>query len=98
MQLAKEIEYSAGSIVSKIIYKSEYNILTLFSLDKGQTIAEHITPFDAMVQVLEGMVELTIGGVKTIVSAGESIIMPANIPHALLAVTSYKMLLVMMKG
>jgi quercetin dioxygenase-like cupin family protein len=98
MQLSKEIEYSAGSIVSKIIYKNEHTILTLFSLDAGQTIAEHLTPFDAMVQVLEGMVELTIGGVKTIVSAGESIIMPANIPHALLAVTSYKMLLVMMKG
>ncbi|HBC72074.1 MAG TPA: cupin domain-containing protein [Coxiellaceae bacterium] len=91
------IEYSKNSIVSKIIYKSAHTILTLFALDQGQSIAEHITPFDAMVQIIDGEAELTIGGEKKLVKAGEAIIMPANIPHALFAKTSYKMLLTMMK-
>jgi len=91
------IEYSKNSIVSKIIYKSPHTILTLFALDQGQSIAEHITPFDALVQIIDGEAELTIGGEKKLLNAGESIIMPANIPHALFAKTSYKMLLTMMK-
>ena len=91
------IEYSKNSIVSKIIYKSPHTILTLFALDQGQSIAEHITPFDALVQIIDGEAELTIGGEKKLVKAGEAIIMPANIPHALFAKTSYKMLLTMMK-
>ncbi len=97
LQLSATIEYANDSVVSKIIYKNDHNILTLFSLDKGQSIAEHVTPFDAMVQILEGVAELTIGGEKKIVKAGESIIMPMNIPHSLYAPEKYKMLLVMMK-
>ncbi|HNT30391.1 MAG TPA: cupin domain-containing protein [bacterium] len=97
LKLSAAIEYSRDSIVSKIIYKNDHNILTLFSLDKGQSIAEHVTPFDALVQILEGTAELTIGGEKKTVTAGESIIMPMNIPHALYATEAYKMLLVMMK-
>ena len=96
-QPASTIEYSKDSIVSKIIYKNDHIILTLFALDKGQSIAEHVTPFDAMVQILEGTAELTIGNEKRTVKAGESIIMPMNVPHSLLAIESYKMLLVMMK-
>lgn len=91
------IQYSKDSIVSKIIYKSEHTILTLFALDQGQSIAEHITPFDAMVQIINGDAELTIGGEKKLIKAGEAIIMPANIPHSLFAKTPYKMLLTMMK-
>ena len=91
------IEYSKNSIVSKIIYKSPHTILTLFALDQGQSIAEHITPFDALVQIIDGEAELTIGGEKKLLKAGEAIIMPANIPHALFAKSSYKMLLTMMK-
>lgn len=96
-QPSSSIEYSKDSIVSKILYKNDHIILTLFSLDKGQSIAEHVTPFDAMVQILEGTAELTIGGEKKTVKTGESIIMPMNIPHSLFAIESYKMLLVMMK-
>ena len=92
-----EVQYAAGSVVSKIIYKGPNIILTLFALAKGQSIAEHLTPFDALVQVLEGTVELTIGGEKKALTTGQSIIMPANVPHALFAVTDYKMLLTMMK-
>jgi quercetin dioxygenase-like cupin family protein len=97
LDLNKEINYSPDSVVSKMIYKAPHAILTLFALEKGQSIAEHTTPFDAMVQILEGEAEIVIGGVKKLVKAGESIIMPVNIPHALFAVTAYKMLLVMMK-
>ena len=71
--------------------------MTIFALDKGQSIAEHITPFDAFVQVIDGEAELIIGGEKKLLKTGESIIMPANIPHALFARNEYKMLLTMMK-
>jgi quercetin dioxygenase-like cupin family protein len=97
LDLAKEVRYSKDCVTSKIIYKGPNVILTLFALAKGQSIAEHITPFDALVQVLEGTAELVIGGRKRTVKAGQSIIMPAKVPHALYAVDNYKMLLTMMK-
>jgi len=91
------IDYAKDSVVSKTFYKSERVILTIFALDKGQNIAEHITPFDAFVQVIDGEAELIIGSEKKLLKTGESIIMPANIPHALFARNEYKMLLTMMK-
>lgn len=91
------IEYSKDSIISKVIYKNKHIILTLFSLDKGQSISEHITPFDALVQIIDGAAHITIGGETKILTANESIIMPANVPHALFAKKAYKMLLIMMK-
>lgn len=97
LDLNKEITYSLGSIVSKIIYKTDHTILTLFALDKDQSIAEHVTPFEAMVQVIDGEAELVIGGEVKTVKAGESIIMPATVPHALFARRAFKMLLTMMK-
>lgn len=97
MDLNKQISYSPGSIVSKIIYKTDHTILTLFALDKDQSIAEHVTPFEAMVQVIDGEAELVIGGEMKVVKAGESIIMPATVPHALFARKGFKMLLTMMK-
>ena len=98
LNLAKEIEYSADSVVSKAIYTAENNILTLFALAKEQSIAEHLTPFDAMVTVIDGEARIVIGGKDNILVAGESIIMPTNIPHALYADKEFKMLLTMMKG
>lgn len=97
LKLIESINYSEDSVVSKIIYKSEHTILTLFALDQGQSIAEHTTPFDALVQILDGEAEITIGGKKSLFKSGEGIIMPANTPHALYAKTPYKMLLTMMK-
>jgi len=97
MNLADEIEYAPGSVVSKIIYKTDHTILTMFSMDEGQSIAEHLTPFEAMVQILDGEAEIIIGGKTTVVKTGETIIMPANVPHALYARQRYKKLLVMMK-
>ncbi|MFA5928256.1 MAG: cupin domain-containing protein [Candidatus Margulisiibacteriota bacterium] len=97
MDLAREIDYAEGSIISKIIYKTDHTILTLFSLAEGQSIAEHVTPFEAMVQMLDGEAEIVIGGEQRTFKTGDSIIMPANLPHALYARKAFKMLLVMMK-
>ncbi len=98
MNLAHEIEYANGSIVSKILQKGENGNLTLFSFDKDQGLSEHSAPFDASVLVLEGEGEVAIGGTPHLLHAGEFIVMPANIPHAVKAVQPFKMLLVMIKN
>lgn len=92
------IEYSTGSVVSKTLLENKAGTITLFAFDKGQKLSEHTAPFDAAVQVLDGEVELTIGGKKTAVKAGEWMLMPANVPHAVSAVTPFKMLLTMLKS
>ena len=97
LNLEKEIDYSADSVVSKMIYKSEKSILTLFALAAGQPIAEHTTPFNALVQVLEGKAEIKIGSETKNVNKGEGLIMPASVPHSLAAKSGFKMLLTMMK-
>jgi quercetin dioxygenase-like cupin family protein len=71
--------------------------VSLFAFDKGQRLSEHSAPFDAMVQVLEGRAEILINKVPYEVNAGQAIIMPANIPHAVIAVERFKMLLTMIK-
>jgi quercetin dioxygenase-like cupin family protein len=97
LNLNTEIAYSPGAIVSKILYKTDHTILTLFALDQDQSIAEHVTPFEAMVSVIDGEAELVIGSETKTVKTGESIIMPAHVPHALFARKGFKMLLTMMK-
>ncbi len=92
------IDYADGGVVSKQVLKNEAGNITLFSFDKGEGLSEHSTPHDALVEVLEGTVEITIGGVKSTLSEGQSVILPATVPHALLAVEKYKMLLTMIKG
>ncbi|MDL2215095.1 cupin domain-containing protein, partial [Dysgonomonas sp. OttesenSCG-928-M03] len=85
-------------VVSKQILKNDAGNITLFSFDKGQGLSEHTAPFDAMVQVIDGEVEITIGGSLILLKQGESVIMPANIPHALFAIHKFKMILTMIKG
>lgn len=92
------VDYSDGGIVSKQVLKNEAGNVTLFSFDKGQGLSEHTAPFDAMVQVLDGDVVITIGGNPVELKKGEAIIMPANITHALFAKERFKMLLTMIKG
>jgi quercetin dioxygenase-like cupin family protein len=91
------VEYQAGSVVSRTLIKKEKGTVTLFAFDKGQGLSEHTAPFDAMVSVLEGKVEVSISGNPSIVSGGEMIIMPANEPHALKAVENFKMMLIMIR-
>ncbi|BBO73218.1 cupin [Desulfosarcina widdelii] len=96
--LENHIEYAAGSVVSKTLIKKEIGNITLFAFDQGQGLSEHTAPFDAVVHILDGKAEITIGGQPQNVSAGEMLIMPANISHALHAVEPFKMLLVMIRG
>lgn len=91
------VEYSPGSVVSKTLINKQAGTVTLFSFDSGQGLSEHTAPFDALVQVLEGSVTVTIGGVGHELAAGEMIIMPAGVPHALRATARMKMMLVMVK-
>ena len=92
------IDYSDGGVVSKQVLKNESGNITLFSFDKEEGLTEHTSPYAALVEVLEGKVEITLGGEKYLVSEGESIILPATVPHALFAAERFKMLLTMIKG
>ncbi|MCX8125263.1 MAG: cupin domain-containing protein [Spirochaetes bacterium] len=91
------IDYQNNAIVSKTIIQSKGGNITLFAFDKGQSLSEHTAPYDAFVMILDGAMSITIGGKENTVNAGQALIMPANVPHALVAHKSSKMLLVMIK-
>ena len=91
------VEYSSNSIVSKTIIKKETGNITLFAFDEGQSLSEHTAQFDAFVNVIDGEGEIIINKQVHKLLAGDSIIMPANIPHAVNADKKFKMLLVMIK-
>ena len=96
LNLASLVEYSEGGVISKQLIKSPAGNVTLFSFDKGEGLSEHRAPFDAIVQVLEGVVDIVLDGKTFTLKTGESIVFPANAPHALTAVEKFKMLLTMM--
>ena len=96
--LVNLIDYQTDSVVSRTIIDKEAGTVTLFAFDEGQGLSEHTAPYDAMVQVLEGEVNVTIAGKTVLVKQGEFTIMPANKPHALSAVARFKMLLTMIKS
>ncbi len=98
LSFTKDIEYATEGIVSKRILEKTTGNVSLFAFDKAQRLSEHSAPFDAMIQVLEGKAEVTINKEPFNLVAGESIIMPANIPHAVFATEQFKMLLTMIKG
>jgi quercetin dioxygenase-like cupin family protein len=92
------VNYSDNGIVSKTVLKKETGNISLFAFDKGEALSEHTAPFDALIQVVDGKGEIIIGGKSFILDAGQSIIMPANIPHAVRAVEKFKMVLTMIKS
>ncbi|MDD5326801.1 MAG: cupin domain-containing protein [Phycisphaerae bacterium] len=92
------IEYSNDSIVSKTILDTPAGTITLFAFDKGQKLSEHTTPYNAVVQVIDGTAIITIAGQEKKVSTGELIIMPGNVPHAVDAEGKFKMLLTMIRA
>ncbi len=96
--LADMVEYADNSIVSKTILDKPAGTITLFAFDRGQKLSEHTAPFDAVVQIIDGAAQLTIGGEDVNVSAGEIIIMPGNVPHAVAAEEKFKMLLTMIRA
>ncbi len=92
------VAYAEGAVVSRTVVESGGGTVTLFAFAEGQGLSEHTAPFDALVNVLDGEVKIAIAGKPHLLKSGESIIMPANIPHALSAVTAFKMMLVMIKA
>ena len=97
-KLAGLIEYADDAVVSKTILDKPVGTITLFAFDKGQKLSEHTAPYDAVVQVLDGQAQLTIGGKEVKVSTGEIVIMPADVPHAVTAKDRFKMLLTMIRA
>jgi quercetin dioxygenase-like cupin family protein len=95
---SNSVEYSDGGIVSKSVLKKETGNISLFSFDKGEALSEHTAPFDALIQVVDGRGEVIIGGESFVLEAGQSVIMPANITHAVNAVDKFKMVLTMIKS
>ncbi len=91
------IEYQKDSVVSKTLIKKEKGTITIFAFDQAQGLSEHTAPFDALVQVVDGKADILLNGKSNIVSEGEMIIMPANVPHALKAIEKFKMMLVMIR-
>jgi quercetin dioxygenase-like cupin family protein len=96
--LEQSIAYSEGSVVSKQLISRDTGSATLFAFAWGEGLSEHTAPFDAMVYILDGKAKIGIAKEEHHLEAGEYIIMPAHVPHALHAETAFKMLLVMIKG
>jgi quercetin dioxygenase-like cupin family protein len=99
LNLKDQIAYADGAVISKILLKKETGNITLFPFDTGQGLSEHTSPFDAVVQVVEGEGAFIIDGDLKTVKEGEMIIMPANIPHDVQAAEQpFKMLLTMIRS
>ena len=92
--LADQIEYQAGQVVSKTLVQNDKVSMTLFSFDKGEEISTHAAAGDAMVTVLDGTGRFTVGGEVFTLNAGETLIMPKDIPHAVYGEERFKMQLV----
>jgi quercetin dioxygenase-like cupin family protein len=90
--------YQPGAIVNRILLKRSGGAITAFAFDEGQGLSEHTAPFDAVAHVLEGTARITIAGAPLQVSAGELVLLPANQPHAVTAVTRFKMLLTIVRS
>ncbi len=97
LHMADLASYQDGSVVSRQITKEEAGNITLFAFDEGQELSEHTAPHDALVHVLDGEVQVRISGKPFGLGPGDAIIMPANEPHGLKALTKFKMLLTMIR-
>jgi len=97
LRMADLVAYQDGSVVSRQITKAEVCNVTLFAFDKDQELSEHTAPFDALVHVLDGEAEIRISGKPFTLATGDAIIMPADEPHAVRALTRFKMLLTMIR-
>ena len=98
MALADLVDYQEGSVVSRTVIDKKAGTVTLFAFDKDEGLSEHTAPYDALVYVFDGEADITISGKPVRVKQGEVTIMPANKPHALKAVTRFKMLLIMVRS
>jgi quercetin dioxygenase-like cupin family protein len=98
VRLATLLDYAPGAVVSRVLAKTSGGSVTLFSFEAGQELSEHTAPFDALVEVLDGEVELVIGGAPVLARVGETVLMPADVPHSVKARTRFKMLLTMVRA
>ena len=94
----ESIDYADNAVVSKHVIKKDTGNVSLFAFDKGESLSEHTAPFDAVVNIVDGKAEIIIDGISHVLEAGETIVMPADIPHALNAVERFKMVLTMIKS
>jgi len=90
--------YQDGSVVSRTVSAKKSGTITLFAFDENQSLSEHTAPFDALTLILDGQAEITISGKPMQLKAGEMLIMPANQPHTVKAISKFKMLLVMLRS
>ena len=97
-KLVDLLVYQKASVASRTLVDRDTGTVTLFAFDQGQGLSEHTAPYDALVYVLDGEADVTISGKTQRLSAGEIIIMPANQPHALKAVSRFKMALIMIRS
>ncbi len=98
LKVAGLIDYQEGAVVSREIIRKDTGTVTIFAFDRGQGLSEHTAPFDALVQVIDGVAEITISGERHVLGTGDMIIMPADEPHALMAREPFKMVLTMIKS
>jgi quercetin dioxygenase-like cupin family protein len=98
MKMTSLTNYEEGSIVSRTIIDRKAGTITLFAFDEEQGLSEHVSPYDAIVCVIEGEAEVVISGKVFHVREGEMIIIPAKKPHALKATTKFKMMLTMVRA
>ena len=96
--LADMVSYQEESVVSRTLVKKETGTITLFAFDQGQGLSEHTAPFDALVCVLDGEVEIMISGKPYVLKKGEMIILPVNESHSLKAIKKFKMMLTMIRS
>ncbi|MBK8012892.1 MAG: cupin domain-containing protein [Deltaproteobacteria bacterium] len=98
LQADSLLAYQSGAIVSRTLIKTPTSTITIFAFDAGQALSEHTAPFDALVHLLDGEAEVSIDGRPVLLRAGQLVLMPANIPHAVTAKTPMKMLLTMLRS
>jgi quercetin dioxygenase-like cupin family protein len=92
------VNYQEGSVVSRVILKRDKGNVTVFAFDEGQGLSEHTSPFDALVQAIEGEAEVTVAGKPIALRAGEVVLLPAEKPHAVKAIARFKMVLTMIRS
>jgi quercetin dioxygenase-like cupin family protein len=97
LSLKDLVNYAEGTVASRTIISRKAGNITLFSFDENEGLSEHSAPYDAVVTILDGECEVWVAGTTYPMKTGETIIFPANVPHALSAVTKFKMMLVMIK-
>lgn len=92
------VDYAEGGVVSREIIHNDAGSVTLFSFDAGQGLSEHTAPFDALIQVTDGEMELTVEGAKHVIKAGEAFVIPSGSHHSVNAAQRFKMLITMIRG